>query len=327
MNTTEIPTDYRAVLERAAFYPQPETGVLRLGDQDRLDFLQRQTTNDLHGLRPDRSILTVLVSPTARILDVLRLVQDGDEILALTLPGHAAATFSYLQRRIFFNDRVRLADATLEFSQVDLEGPGLAEALQGLGFNGAPEMDEVVNAELQGSLLRAIGQRGLVGMGVRLLVPSGAAGGIYQALPANGAAKLSQESYKILRVETGLPAAPAELSEDYSPLEVGMEYAVSDSKGCYPGQEVIARQITYDKVTRKLVGLRLEAPAARGARLSAEGAPAGEITSAVISPRFGTIALGVVKRPHYDAGTTLEAAAKDQDQLLRAEVADLPFRE
>jgi folate-binding protein YgfZ len=102
-----------------------------------------------------------------------------------------------------------------------------------------------------------------------------------------------------MRVEAGLPAAGAELSEDYTPLEAGLAAAISSTKGCYTGQEVLARQITYDKVTQHLCGLRLTRRAQPGGRVWApDGSPVGRVTSAATSPRFGEIALAVVKRPH-----------------------------
>jgi folate-binding protein YgfZ len=138
-------------------------------------------------------------------------------------------------------------------------------------------------------------------------------------------AELSSESRHILRVEAGLPDAGAELSEEYTPLEAGMERAVSGDKGCYPGQEVLARQVTYDKVTQRLVGLRLSEPVAPGRRLLVEGKPAGVVTSAAESPRFGAIALGVVKRPHYVAGTRLEVEAQGIDHPVDAITFEPPF--
>ncbi|MGW8249681.1 MAG: CAF17-like 4Fe-4S cluster assembly/insertion protein YgfZ [Anaerolineales bacterium] len=323
-NELNISNDYRAALEGAAFYPQTEAGMLRLRDQDRMGFLQRQTTNELGGLAAGRSVLTVLVSPTARILDVLRVFMEGDEVLALTLPGHGENTFNYLRRRIFFNDRVHLEDASQQFSQIDLEGPRLRQVMQKLGFERAPEVDEVLEADWQDSALKAIGQRGLMGLGVRLIVPAAVAVSVNETLLSGDAEELSRESREILRLEAGLPASPTELSEAYTPLEVGLDYAVSGDKGCYPGQEVIARQITYDKVTRKLVGLKLETPVQPGTRLLAEGAPVGEITSAAVSPRFGAIALGMVKRPHFEAGTRLQL---EVDGAVHAVVENLPRTE
>ena len=126
-------------------------------------------------------------------------------------------------------------------------------------------------------------------------------------LAGAGVEQLSPESHHILRVEAGLPAAGAELTEEFTPLEAGLEYAVSGAKGCYTGQEVLARQTTYDKVTQHLVRLRLEAPAGAGERLWAGDKVVGVITSAAVSPRFGPVALGVVKRPHHEPGSELTA--------------------
>jgi len=315
----DIPSDYKAALQGAAYFPQSQAGCLHLTGEDHLDFLQRQTSNDLRQLTEARSALTVLVSPTARILDVLRVLPQGELLLALTLPGHAAATLSYLRRRIFFMDKVALADASAEVWQVDLEGPGAGQALVRLGFQSAPVLDEIARVDLPRGWLAAIGQRGLAGLGFRLLAEASVRGELEDGLAAAGAVVLSPDSRHILRVEAGLPAAGAELSEEYTPLEAGMEHAVSGDKGCYPGQEVLARQVTYDKVTQRLVGLRLSEPAAPGVRLLAEGKPAGVVTSAAVSPRFGAIALGVVKRPHYEAGTRLEVETKGN-----AEVVALP---
>lgn len=298
---------YQAALENTAFYPQANAGCLRLGGADRLVYLQRQTTNDVNLLSAQRSVLTVLVSPTARLLDMLRLVQDGEDVLALTLPGHGADTFNYLKKRIFFNDKVSLADASLEFAQVDVEGPRAGLILQGLGFSWLPDLNGVEVAEIGGQVARLICQPGLTGAGFRLLVPAQLSETVLQALLDLGAARLSAESHHVLRVEAGMPAAGAELIEAYTPLEVGLEAAISGAKGCYTGQEVLARQVTYDKVTQRLVSLRLDSLLPAGTRLYFEDKPADEITSAAVSPRFGPVALAVVKRPFFEPGTELTA--------------------
>jgi folate-binding protein YgfZ len=305
VSTEENPNDYQATLEGAAFYPQGGAGCLRLGGADRLAFLQRLTTNDVNLLSSQRSVLTVLVSPTARLLDVLRLVQDGESILALTLPGHGAATYNYLRQRIFFMDKVSLEDASPEYAQLDIEGPQAGAVLQRSGFSSIPGMDEAARVEISGHPARLIGQTGLTGAGYRLLLPASLRAGFEDTLLRLGAARLSAESHQVLRVEAGLPGAGAELIETYTPLEVGLDAAVSGAKGCYTGQEVLARQLAYDKVTQRLVRLKLDAPVPAGIRLYLDDEPAGEITSAAISPRFGPIALAVVRRPFFEARTVL----------------------
>jgi folate-binding protein YgfZ len=157
---------------------------------------------------------------------------------------------------------------------------------------------------------------------VSLIAPALSVAEVEAALCALGLSPLSPEAYEELRIEAGLPG-PHELSEDYNPLEVNLRDTVSDSKGCYTGQEIIARQITYDKVTRNLVGLRLTDAAERGSRILHEGHKIGEVTSIVNSPRLGWIGLAVIKRPASDAGTTLAVIGEGGE--VPATVVQLPF--
>jgi folate-binding protein YgfZ len=140
-------------------------------------------------------------------------------------------------------------------------------------------------------------------------------------LSAVGAVTLQEEAaYHARRVELGRPLPGRELTGDYSPLEAGLAWACADNKGCYTGQEIIARQITYDKVTKHLVGLSSTTLLTAGSVLQAEGRDAGVVTSAAYSPTLDkAIALAIVKRTYAAAGQQLRA-----DGVL-AEVVDLPF--
>jgi folate-binding protein YgfZ len=145
--------------------------------------------------------------------------------------------------------------------------------------------------------------------GVELIVPVAEIDAVEAKLVAAGLLPIEDASViDAWRIELGRPAAGAELTGDFTPLEVEMEWACSDNKGCYTGQEIIARQRTYDKVTRSLVGLRAQQPLSPGDALIGEGREVGKITSAAVSPTTGMpIALAVVKRPHNQAGTRLMA--------------------
>lgn len=313
---------YETALSGAAFFPQVSAGYLVIGGADREAFVQRQTTNDVRLLAPERALVTVLTSPTAHILDVLTLLAEPEAIVALTLPERGAETARFLRSRIFFMDKVSLDDASPEYRQVDLIGPQAAEGLSGLAVSRLPQVDEVLSSQVSGSVLRVFGQRGF---GYRLLVPAASFEEITALLAAAGALALSADSYNILRVEAGSPDAGHELVAEYTPLEAGLEWAISGTKGCYTGQEVIARQITYDKVTRHLVGLRAEGELNLGERLWSpqEERPAGNVTSVAISPRFGPIALGIIRRPFDAPGTQLAAGEPASDR--RATVTALPF--
>jgi folate-binding protein YgfZ len=168
-----------------------------------------------------------------------------------------------------------------------------------------------------------IGRRSLNGIGYLFLVPELAAKEARALLEQSGAKLLTDQEYETMRIESGSPGTKTELTDAYTPFEVGLGYAVDANKGCYTGQEILARQVTYDKITRQLTGLRMEVVADPGAQLMADGKPAGEITSATVSPKFGPIALAVVKRPFFEPGTTLQV--KLGEHTIPATTCQLPF--
>lgn len=317
---------YQAAVQGAAYYVVPAGGCLRLSGDDRVAFLQRQTTNDIRLAQAGRAVLTVLTTPAARILDVFYILPEEAALGVITLPGRAESTARYLKSRIFFMDKVTLVDASAELEQLDLIGPGTPAILAQLGIDQAMQPGQVVSNMYEGALLQALALEPAFGLGVRLLVPASAAAVLEEFITTGGAVRLLDEDYSILRIEAGLPAAGAELSEDYTPLEAGLLPAISSTKGCYTGQEVVARQLTYDKVTQHLCGLRLENRTRPGERLWAmDGSPAGKVTSAAASPRFGEIALAVVKRPHHQPGETL-MVGETLETAVKGQVVALPFR-
>jgi len=316
---------YEAVRTGVGFYRQTNVGYLRVEGEDRIAFFQRQTTNDLRHVKPGTSLVTVVTSPTARIVDVLRLVDEAGPLGVITLPGHREASARYLKSRIFFNDKISLADVSDETIQIDIEGPQALGLLQDLGIEPLPFLDGVIPGSLDSAQIRVIGQRGLAGLGFRLLANAGSLLDIEKVLETHSADRLSVEAHHIARIEAGQPAAGAELTEDYTPLETGLEWAVAENKGCYTGQEVLARQMTYDKVTQHLAGLKLNSPADLGERAWVEGKPVGAITSSCQSPQFGPIALAILKRPFHQAGTNL-LVGKASGAASPAKVVALPFQ-
>ncbi len=323
MPSEQAGPEYTAARERAAYIILPQAGYLRIRGEDRVDWLQRQTSNDLRLLSATRAVRTVLTSPTARILDVLLLLDEGDTLGIIPLPGRAVATLRYLRGRIFFMDKVQVTEASAEVGQILLEGPNAATALQALGLPTPAEVDARAVGTVNGARVDVVGQPGVAGTAYRLLAPAPALDPLRAALDAAHIPQLPGTTHDILRVEAGLPAAGHELTEEYTPLEVGLRDLISETKGCYTGQEVIARQITYDKVARHLVGLRLDAPVAPGTEVRAEGKPVGKVTSAVVSPRFGPIALAVLRRPYHEPGT--EVTLGRGDDIARGVVTTLPF--
>jgi len=156
-------------------------------------------------------------------------------------------------------------------------------------------------------------------------LPGEAAAGLTESLVSSGAAQISEREFQVLRVEAGYPGPGSELSQDYSPYEAGLSGAVSGAKGCYTGQEILARQTTYDKITQSLRGLRLSEPASTGSRLwTGDERPAGVLTSFALSPALGSIGLAVIRRPHDQEGTVLQVGEEPTSRVV-GEVVHLPF--
>jgi tRNA-modifying protein YgfZ len=312
---------YQAALQTTAFYLYPQPGYLQIGGPDRAGFLQRQTTNDVTLLGPDRSLLTVLTSATGHILDVFYLLQEPEAIGAITLPGRQAQTARFLKSRIFFMDKVTVNDASDEFAQVDLLGPQAPQVLAHLGASSLLTTGETVSLNFGGAVMRVLGPDRAIRLGVRLLVPSGISSELQSVLLDLEALRLDPETMDMLRIEAGYPEAAHELTDLYTPLETGLGLAISNNKGCYTGQEIIARQVTYDKVTQHLIGLRLKKAVQNGERIRVEGKAVGVVTSSCVSPRFGPIALAVIKRPYSQPETVVAVG----EQGIAAQVTTLPF--
>ena len=309
-------------MHQAAFYVEPLPGYLRLNGPDRESFLQRQTTNDVRLLQAQKTLVTVLTSAVARILDVLLLLGQTGSIDLITLPGRGAATAKFLRSRIFFNDQVELTDCSDQYAQILLMGSAIEKSLASLGLE-APPRGEVHPGNLGGIPIQIMIQPFWSDPVYRMLLPKEALEPISDQLQNGNFAQLSAEAYQAARIAAGLPGAAVELSEAYTPLEIGLKAAISSTKGCYTGQEIIARQITYDKVTRRMVGLKLDGPAEVGQAIWLDEKNIGEITSVAQSLALGWIGLAVIKRPFFEDAVLVSVG--ESDTPTNAEIVPLPF--
>ncbi|MFZ2360689.1 MAG: glycine cleavage T C-terminal barrel domain-containing protein [Anaerolineae bacterium] len=317
-------TGYQAARTGAALRDEGDHARLWLGGEDRIAFLQRISTNDVR-LVPGQGTVTVLTSPTARIQAVLTALAMPAGLLLLAGPGQGPALFNTLRTQIFFNDKVNLEGRGGALAQFSLLGPQAAGLLAQI----AGPVDDLPlfgwrTLAIAGVDVTVQRHEGLNNGGFILLIPSPAALAVKTALLRAGAVALDEEAYHVLRVEAGVPAPGCELTEQVNPLEAGLRRFCDDHKGCYTGQEIIARQITYDKVTTHLVGLLTEELAAPDAKIIADGKQVGWVSSAVHSVALDRpIALALVRRPHHDPGTPL--VVQSGDQAIAAIVTTLPF--
>jgi tRNA-modifying protein YgfZ len=315
---------YASVKRTAGFRAIPAPGYIRITGEGQIDFLNRQTTNDLNLLTPDSAVVTVLTSPTAKILDVLTVFFEDrsqeQSLGVLCLPGRAARTTRFLNTRIFFMDRVVVEDVSNQFCSFEITGPLAGSYLGATGYTTGQTLQVLSFGE---DRLRILHKSGPLGEAFQLVAPVEAAPRIQERLINAGIQLISDSLYEILRIEAGLPSADQELNEEYTPLEMKLDPYIANNKGCYTGQEIIARQLTYDKVTRKLTGLRLKSAVEPGSPVYIEAKHLGDVTSFAHSPEHGFIALAVLKRPFLENGT--QVSIKKESDILPAWVAELPF--
>ncbi len=317
---TADPATYRAAWEDVVWIDESSRGRVRLTGRDRAELLQRLTTNDIAALTPGSGARTVLLNNAARILDLLTVYALPEQLLVTTAIGQGATLARFLRGKIFFNDQVAVEDLSDATGQLQLYGPraaALIARLTGLDARDWPlhHVQAATIADAQAWIARTLplGGDGFVIIGGRADLAR------VQTLLAD-ARPLDPATLDVLRIEQGYPAPRRELSTEYIPLETGLYDAISFKKGCYVGQEIIARMDSRQRLAKRLMGLRLERLTAPGGHLRKEGKEAGDFTSAADSPRYGPIGLGYVR--------TLAAVAGAQVELpdgSRAEVIELPF--
>ena len=322
-------TGYHAARAGAALLDEGGQARLWLGGEDRIAFLQRLTTNEMR-LRPGQGTVTILTSPTARILAVLTVQVHAAGLLLMAGPGQGPAIFNTLRTQIFFNDRVTLEGRGGALAQFAVLGPQAGDVLAqaGAGDTGDLPLFGWRSVAIAGVDVTVQRTEGIGTLGFVLHIPSPAAQAVRSAILRAGAVTLSEDDFQILRIEAGVPAPGAELTEDVTPLEAGLRRFCDDQKGCYTGQEIIARQITYDKVASHLVGLLPDDLVTARSHIQAVGEGAaqgiGWVSSAAHSVTLDRpIALAFVRRAFSAPGTRV--VVKSGDRSVAAEVAALPF--
>ena len=336
---------YRAARRGAASIDLSERGRLVLTGADRTSYLQGLLTNDVAALPPGEGCYSAYLTPQGRMIADMAVVNLGDELLLDVDAGVTAMLLERLREFVFTED-VTVEDRTAAWAAVAVHGPEAARIVADLvrpAGDGAP-----LGADALGRLPEYHRRPGRFGdapvavvrsdeigeVGFVLYADAAAGRPLAGALAGAGAAELDAETFALLRLEAGRPAFPADMDESTIPLEAGIESrAISETKGCYVGQEVIVRILHrgQGRVARRLVGLLLDrddAPPDAGAALLAADRPdaeaVGAVTTARRSPDLGRpIALGYVKRDLAAAGTKL--VATDGDRRLPAVVAERPF--
>lgn len=321
---------YQAARQRAAFIDRSARGRLVVSGRDRASYLQGLLTNDIPAVRAGEGCYAAYLTPQGRMIADLWVYELGDVIL-LNLAGDVTAAVLAKLDRFVFSEDVQLGDVSGTFAQIAVVGPEAARMVSAL----LDEPPAVALASLRehGNLRGHVnGSPAIVTRvtdtgepGFDVYVERERAAWLKARLVSAGAQEADEETADVLRVEAGVPAFHRDMDEETIPLEAGIESrAISMTKGCYVGQEVVIRVLHrgHGRVARKLVGLVLdgESPPARGTVVKSGDRAAGEITSSVRSPALGrAIALAYLHRDFIAPGTAVSIAG------VSAIVTPLPF--
>ena len=280
--------------------------LLKLSGEDRLRFLHNQTTNDISRFSPGQGGDTVFVTSTGRTIDLATVYVTEDAALVLVSPGCRQRLIEWMDRFIFPFDRVELTDLSDDIAVFTLIGPQsdtLLEPLIGDALFTEPE-DRHWLVQMGETAVRVAVGSGLALPGYNLLIPLDKAAQVWSTLQ-DKATLLGDRVWEQLRILQGRPAPGRELTDDYNPLEAGLWRAISFEKGCYIGQETIARLNTYQGVKQRLWGVQLEASVQPNTDVTIAGSKVGVLTSYADTQK-GAFGLAYIRTKAGGAGLQVQ---------------------
>jgi tRNA-modifying protein YgfZ len=312
--TDRLSADYEALTAGCGMLDRSERGKLALTGGGAKAFLDGLVSNDIEGLEPGRGVYAAVLTPKGKMLGDLRVLDADGELQLDTERGALQEVFNVLWRGRVGHD-VEVHKRTLETGLLSLIGPRARE-VAGAGDLPEPEHAHAA-AEVDGVPVRLVVTDG----GVDVLCESARVDEARAAVESRGAVAVSEEAADAVRVERGRPRYGVDLDDSVIPQEAGLnERAVSFTKGCYVGQETVARLHYRGKPNRHLRGLRLSGPAATGDELRLGNKVVGRLGTVAHSPRNGAIALALVRR-EAEPGARVELGSGG----VTAEVVELPF--
>ncbi|VEP14225.1 Folate-binding protein YgfZ [Hyella patelloides LEGE 07179] len=293
--------------DKVSFCDRSTWGILQFTGSDRLRYLHNQSTNDFNSLKPGQGCQTVFVTSTARTLDLATAYLTEDAVLAIVFPNRRQQLLKWLDGFIFPFDKVKLADVSEQYALITLigaESPDLIQKLFDIDLKESPEGNHQLAIINDITLRIAVGSD--LGLpGYNLIIPQENAATIRSLLVDNNVSEMDSDSWEQLRILQGRPAPDKELTEDYNPLEAGLWHTISFDKGCYIGQETIARLDTYNGVKQKLWGVKLDNPVSPETPVMVEDKKVGVLTSCTKSDT-GLFGLAYVRTKAGGAGLTVK---------------------
>lgn len=325
--TDALREEYEAARTAAGVIVRDDRRIVRVHGRDPVKMVHGLVTNDVQNASAEQAVYAVLLTPKGRMVGDMRVLRQDGELLLDVDAGALDGVLAHLKKFVppLF---AKFEDVSADYAVLGVYGPSSHEVVRKVigSLERALGADDAARVAYGERSIHAIGTAYTGDAGIDLLVAAADAEQVHAALLSAGAAHLETETLELLRIEAGQPRWGAELDENVIPLEAGLkDRAISMTKGCYTGQEVIIRILHRGHVNWELRGLLLGASPvpARGTTLHRPGETksVARVTSAAISPRHGqTIALAYVRR-EVESGAPLEMEGTENV----AEVVTLPF--
>jgi tRNA-modifying protein YgfZ len=299
-----------AAVLRVGLLDHSFSGRLEIRGNDGLDFLHRLSTNDLLHASAGGVVGTVLTNEKGRVIDYATVAIAGDRIVLVVSPGNAGLVLSWLEKYHITED-IQFNEVTGDTAMLSLVGPEARTTVSDFFGIDIPTNRTMDLAGERGALTIIGAETSRLPV-MHIIGDPVALGQVWSSLVSrkDGPLPIGCEAFEAYRISRGVAMTGSELTTAFNPFEVGLREAISFTKGCYIGQEVVARLDTYNKVQRKLVGLASSVPFARDGgpvQLFHDDVEVGLVTSATVRPFHGRyIGLGVVSADAVHEGDGLE---------------------
>jgi glycine cleavage system T protein len=326
-------SEYQAVREGVGIADLSHRGKIRVTGDDRVKWLQSVISNDILSLQPGQGRYSSLLTHKGKMLTYFRVYMQAEAVMLTDVGEIGNQTYSALRKFLLYGTKAKMENCRESWGLLLVSGPKAAAAMRAAFGTDVDDLPPVnfIPAVIGGQTALVSRTEETGEQDYEILIPVDGVTTAWERLMEAGAAHrikpVGSRALEALRIEAGIPKAGPELNEEIVPPEANLEgKAFSLTKGCYPGQEVVARMDTYGHVRRHLVGLLLKDSTIpqKGAKLFSGDREVGWVSSAVKSPRVGqTVALGFPLRDFSKPGT--ELSVEVEGRRLPATVHALPF--